>query len=307
MNLFVRTLKHLVWMLNRGKLLHVVPDSAYLKMMYMLELGQKLDLDNPKTFNEKLQWLKINDRKPIYTTMVDKYEVKSYVANLIGEEYLIPTLGVWDSFDDIEFDSLPNAFVLKCTHDSGGLVICKNKKDFNISEAKKKIEQCLKFNFYWHGREWPYKDVKPRIIAEPYIVDKELTELRDYKFFCFSGRVKLLKIDFNRFTNHQANYYSRDCKLLPVGETALPYDAKKEIKFPSQYEKMVSLAEKLSTDIPFVRVDFYQANEKVLFGEITFYPTSGFGKWSDDNYDVLFGEWIDLNSINKQYLSDTEK
>lgn len=297
MNLFVRTLKHLVWMLNQGKLLHVVPDSTYLKMMYMLEMGKKLDLDNPRTFNEKLQWLKIHNRKPIYTTMVDKYEVESYVTSLIGEEYVIPTLGVWDSFDEIDFNSLPDAFVLKCTHDSGGLVICKNKQDFNINEAKKKIERCFKFNFYWHGREWPYKDVKPRIIAEPYIVDKELMELRDYKFFCFSGCVKFLKIDFNRFTNHQANYYSRDRKLLPVGESAFPYDANKEIKFPSQYEKMVSLAEKLSKDIPFVRVDFYQANEKVLFGEITFYPTSGFGKWSDDNYDVLFGDWIDLNNI----------
>ena len=167
MSLFVSALKHLVWMLNRGELLHVVPDSTYLKMMYRLETGKKLDLDNPKTFNEKLQWLKIHNRQPVYTTMVDKYEVKSYVTSLIGEEYVIPTLGVWDSFDEIDFNSLPDAFVLKCTHDSGGLVICKNKHEFNINEAKKKIEQCLKFNFYWHGREWPYKNAKPRIIAEP--------------------------------------------------------------------------------------------------------------------------------------------
>ena len=175
-----------------------MPDDIYLKLMYRIRMGKKLNLDNPQTFNEKLQWLKLYDRKDIYTKMVDKYEVKRYVAEKIGEEYVIPTLGVWERFDDIDFDKLPNRFVLKCTHDSGGLIICRDKKTLDLSKARKKIEQSLKTNFYWVGREWPYKNVKPRIIAEKYMEDETDHELRDYKFFAFDGVAKALFIATDR-------------------------------------------------------------------------------------------------------------
>ena len=205
---------------GRGKY-NSMSDEEYIKKMFKAKLGYELNLENPKTFNEKLQWLKINDRNDMYTTLVDKYAVKKYVSDILGEEYIIPTLGVWDRFEDIEFDNLPEQFVLKCTHDSGGLVICKNKKELNHAKAKKIIDSSLKTNFYWHGREWPYRDVKPRLIAESYMEDEKTSELRDYKFFCFSGTVKCFKIDFDRFINHRANYYGRDMQLLDFGEKIL--------------------------------------------------------------------------------------
>ena len=160
-------------------------DEAYLKFMYKLKMKRKLNLSDPQTFNEKLQWLKIYDRKPEYTTMVDKYEAKKYVADIIGEEYIIPTLGVWDRFEDIDFDELPDQFVLKCTHDSGGLVICRDKSKLDLKAAKKKINKSLKRNYYWIGREWPYKNVRPRIIAEKFMTDPTSDDLQDYKFFFF--------------------------------------------------------------------------------------------------------------------------
>ena len=176
---------------SRG-LLDWMDDETYLRKYYKLRMGKELNLENPQTFNEKLQWLKLHDRKDIYTTMVDKYEVKKYVSNIIGEQYIIPTYGVWDRFDDIDFDSLPEQFVLKCTHDSGGLIIVRDKSKLDIKAAKKKINKCLKRNYYSHGREWPYKNVKPCVVAEAYMEDDATSELRDYKFFCFDGEVKVL-------------------------------------------------------------------------------------------------------------------
>lgn len=178
-------------------LFRFIPDKQYLQIMYRLRMGKKLNLDNPVTFNEKIQWLKLYDRKPIYTTMVDKYEAKKYVADIIGEEYIIPTLGIWDKFDDINFDLLPNQFVLKCTHDSGGLVIVKDKSQMDKAAARKKIEKSLKTNFFWVGREWPYKNVKPRIIAEKYMEDSN-DDLRDYKYFVFNGIAKALFVASDR-------------------------------------------------------------------------------------------------------------
>lgn len=193
-------------------------DENYLKLIYKAIMGKKLNLDNPKTFNEKLNWLKLYDRNPIYTKMVDKYEAKKYAANVIGEKYIIPTLGIYDGFDDIDFNKLPNQFVMKCTHDSGGLIICKDKSRLDIKISKKKINKFLKRKYFYLWREWPYKNVKPRIIIEDFMIDNKTNELRDYKFFCFNGKVKFFKIDFNRDTNHQANYYDRDGNLEHFGE-----------------------------------------------------------------------------------------
>lgn len=270
------------------------PDSIYLKIMYQVYIHKPLNLMNPQTFNEKLQWLKLHDRKPIYTTMVDKYEAKKYVASIIGEQYIIPTLGVWERFDDIDFNSLPNQFVLKCTHDSGGLVICRDKNSFDKSAAKKKIEKSLKRNYYWCGREWPYKNVKPRIIAEKYMQDTNTAELRDYKFFCFGGVAKCYKVDFDRFIEHNANYFTPDGELMKLGEEVCPPDFKRDIPAPVNLEKMKELSAKLSEVSPFLRTDFYEVDGKTYFGELTFYPASGFGKFIYEGNDKLLGSWLKL-------------
>ena len=283
------------------KLYAVMSDKLYLKLKFRVKMKKSLHLKNPQTFNEKLQWLKLHDRKPIYTTMVDKYEVKKYVAEKIGEEYIIPTLGVWDNFDDIDFDKLPDQFVLKCTHDSGGLVICKDKSKLDFSAARKKINRSLKNDYYLYGREWPYKDVKPRIIAEEYMEDNTLHELRDYKFFCFGGQVECYKVDFDRFIEHHANYYDRDGNLLEFGEVVCPPVYDRKIERPKTLPKMIEFAEKLSNEIPFLRADFYDVNGQVYFGELTFFPASGIGEFVPKEWDLKLGEWIHIPRNNGGY------
>lgn len=409
--------------------------------MFRLVFGYELNLKHPRTFCEKLQWLKLYDRRPEYTTMVDKYAVKQYVADIIGEEYIIPTFGVWDKVEDIDWQSLPNQFVMKCTHDSGGLIICKDKSQLDIEEAKQKLNKSLCYNYYLNGREWPYKNVPRRIIAEKfmapektpvpkdlpdykffcfngepkycqvirdrntketidfydmdwkhqefvglnpvacngltpvacpenldemkdicrklakdisfvrvdlYVIDdrkyfgeltfyptsgfgvftpdewndrlgdlltlpnatgggkylfvngvitelkSEYDELKDYKFFCFNGKVRFFKVDFGRFVEHHANYYDTDGHLLPFGEKGLEPNPNYSIELPKNISEMFSLAERLSKNIPFLRVDFYNINGKIFFGELTFYPASGFGKWTPDKADEMIGEYLKL-------------
>lgn len=276
-----------------------LPDATYLKLLYRFRMGHRLDLKNPKTFTEKLQWLKLYNRKPEYTTMVDKYAVKNYVANIIGEEYIIPTLGVWEKPDDIDWDSLPNQFVLKTTHGGGGggVVICRDKNTFNKEEAKDRIESSMRSDIYKSLREWPYKNVPKRIIAEKFMALEQsvsLGELLDYKFFCFNGKVKFFKVDFGRFVEHHANYYSPEGKLLQFGESAVPPDNTYLIELPSNLNKMISLAEKLSAKEPFLRVDFYNVNGKIYFGELTFYPASGMGRWTTEEADIKIGGYLEL-------------
>lgn len=271
-----------------------LPDKMFLKHVFKKKMGKNLNLREPKSFNEKMQWLKLYDRNSIYTTMVDKYEAKVYVSNIIGEEYIIPTLGIWDKFEDINFEELPEQFVLKCTHDSGGLVICRDKKQFDFTKAKDKINMCLKKNYYYAWREWPYKNVKPRIIAEKYMVDSKINELRDFKFFCFDGRVRCYKVDFDRFADHHANYYDKEGNLLPFGELEYPPKYDNQLEMPDTIIEMERLAEKLSQEIPFLRVDFYDVNGKIYFGELTFYPASGLGKFTTDDWDETLGGWIKL-------------
>lgn len=246
--------------------------------------------------------------------MVDKYEAKQYVADKIGEEYIIPTLGVWNSFDEIDFESLPDKFVLKCTHDSGGLVICKDKKSLDKDKARTKIEKSLKNNYYLWGREWPYKNVKPRIIAEQFMVDSKTEDLRDFKFFCFGGQVRCFKVDFDRFIEHRANYYDEKSHILNFGEVMCPPDYNKKIELPKSIGKMEKLAQKLAEEHPFLRADFYDVDGKVYFGEMTFYPASGFGAFTDDEWDKLLGSWIPMgmdvivsNLVNTMYCRDAGK
>lgn len=274
----------------------IVPDKLYLRWMFRLRTGYKLDLDNPKTFNEKLQWLKLYNRKPEYAQMVDKFLVKKLVAGILGQECIIPTLGVYNSADEIDFDALPNQFVLKCTHDSGLAFICKDKAKFNRADAIKKLNQSLKHNYYWLSREWPYKNVKPRIIAEKYMIDDSISELRDYKFFCFNGRVEYFKVDFDRFIKHRANYFDRNGNVMPFGEVACLPDYDRDIKLPDTLSRMIEIAEQLSKNIgPFARIDLYSANDKIYFGEITFFPAGGFGKFTDAQWDKNLGDLICLN------------
>ena len=269
-------------------------DTEYITRMFHAKKGYDLDLNKPMTFNEKLQWLKLYDRKPVYTTMVDKVEAKKYVASVIGEEYIIPTLGVWDRAEDIDFDSLPNQFVLKCTHDSHGLVICKDKSKLNVEDAKKKLSKALKRNYYLLFREWPYKDVKPRIIAEQYMQDAPTSALYDYSFSCFGGIAKCFKVDFDRFTSHHASYYDPEGNSLKIGEVVCPPDLDKAIVLPESLPRMITLSEQLATENSFLRVDFYDVNEKVYFGELTFYPASALGKFIFEDNDKLLGAWIKL-------------
>ncbi len=279
---------------NRG-FFKWMDDETYLRILYRVKMNKKLNLDNPQTFNEKLQWLKLYDRNPQYTIMVDKYEVKKYVADIIGEEYVIPTLGVWNRFEDINFSSLPEQFVLKCTHDSGGIAICRDKNTFDFDSARKKIQKSLKKNFYWSQREWPYKNVKPRIIAEKYMEDSRSHDLRDYKFFCFDGVVKALFIATDRQdsgSETKFDFFDSEFKHLPL--TNGHPNADVTPSKPETFEKMKELAEKLSRKIPQLRVDFYEVDGKVYFGELTFSHWSGLMPFSPEKWDKKFGEWINL-------------
>ena len=296
-----RILARIIRKIEQDYNVHVFSDKKYVEAIYLLVFGKKLNLKNPRTFNEKLQWLKLYDHNPKYTTMVDKLAAKDYVEKIIGSEYIIDTLGRWDSFDQINFEQLPKQFVLKCTHDSGGLVICRNKEKLDKEKARKKIEESLKRNFYYVGREWPYKNVKPQIIAEEYMED-ERGDLKDYKFFCFNGKVEFFKIDFDRESAHRANYYDCQGKLLSFGESLCPPKFDKKIELPANLKHMIELAEKLSVDKTFIRVDFYSVlNNNIKFGELTFYPASGFGKFIPENEDLRIGEMLRL----PQFEGDT--
>ncbi len=268
--------KIILYLMNKNYL-SFIPDKTFLKMKYKLMMGTKLDLENPKTFNEKLQWLKLHDRNPEYTKMVDKYEAKEYVANTIGKEYIIPTLGVWDKFDDIDFDALPNEFVLKPTHTSGNVFICKDKSKIDYKKLKKQVNKWLKRDYYRIHREWPYKNVKPRIIAEEYMENKDHTSIKDYKFYCFNGQADYVMICTGRETGHPKFYfYNKEWNFMRnMSNDGMKLEGKLEEK-PIGIEKMFEIAEKLSQGIKFVRMDLYNVNEKIYFRRIYVFPSSGF-------------------------------
>lgn len=287
------------------KAAHSIPDALFLKIKYRMRTGKVLNLKNPVGFNEKLQWLKLYDRNPIYTMLADKYEVKKYVAECIGEEYIIPNLGIWKHFDEIDFESLPNQFVLKCTHDSGGLVICKEKESFNKDHAKRKIEKCLKNNYYWHAREWAYKNIEPRILAEQYMEDScaqylyahntNSDGLIDYKFYCFHGEPKFLYVGYANLVDgvkdDALSFLDFDWNRTPFGRSDHKQISTLPPK-PDNLNEMITIAEKLSTDIPFVRVDLYCLAGKIYFSEMTFCPGGGFSTFSPEEWELRIGDWI---------------
>lgn len=276
------------------KLVNILPDKLYLSLLYRFFFGRKLHWENPKAFTEKLQWLKLNDKRPEYAIMADKNLVKQYIINKIGADYVIPLLGVYKSFDEINFELLPNKFVLKTNHVGGGtgVVIVEDKNSFDHDKARKQLTNSLSSKKN-NWKESQYDAIDRVIIAEQYLEHEG--ELNDYKFFCFNGVVKCFKIDFGRFTEHHANYYDRECNLLPFGESLLMPDPKHQISFPHNIGEMISIAEKLSKDMPFARIDLYNVNNHIYFGEITLHPGSGLVPYSPDEWDFKLGEWLNLN------------
>lgn len=271
----------------------IIPDRLYLRMLFRAQMGYKLNLDNPQTFSERLQWLKLYNRKPEYTQMVDKYEAKKYVAGIIGEEYIIPTLGVWDSVDDIDFDALPNQFVLKTTHGGGntGIVICRDKSTLDIPKAKAKLKKSLGKCIYRQFREWPYKNVKRRIIAETLIGDGLMN---DYKFFCFGGDVKLCQVISGRESTMSIDFFDKEWRHQPFHEPKEYPFSTHEITKPKLYDKMWDIADRLCKEHHFIRVDLYEISGRIYFGELTFFPTSGMGGFDPKEWDYTLGQWIKL-------------
>ena len=275
---------------------HWLPDNLYVRLLWNSTMKYKLNLRDPKTYNEKLQWLKLNAKNAEYTRLVDKEEVKHYVSNIIGSNYVIPTIGVYDFWDEINFDQLPNRFVIKCTHDSGGVFVCKDKQSFDFDLAKQKIEHNLGVNYFYLNREYPYKNVKPRIIIEKYIEDSLTKELRDYKFFTFEGKVKAMFIASDRGSQSETkfDFYDENGILLPF-TNGHPH-ASPTPELPKQFTKMKELASALAKDIPHVRVDFYEADGHIYFGEMTFFHWSGIVPFEPEEWDYIFGEWLKLPS-----------
>lgn len=291
--------------------LREMSDEDFLKRKFKENTGKELNLDNPQTFNEKLQWLKLHDRNPLYTQLVDKYRVRKYVAEKIGAEYLNNLYGVYDNFDKIDLNKLPNQFVLKCNHDCGSIVICKDKSRFDFEKAKNQFENALRHNYYLESREWPYKNVVPKIIAEEYLEDSFLSAntdifadadgLIDYKFYCFSGVPKFLYVGFANIKNG----VKRDLlSFFDLKWNPTPFYRKDHEKFPialdkpELFEKMIEIASILSKGIPFVRVDLFSINKRILFSELTFFPGGGYGEFYPKEYNNILGSWIELPKID---------
>lgn len=297
-NTLLHTERILTRKLEGSFLYNLMPDKMALDLCFYNRFGRRVNWETPTTFNEKLQWLKLYNRNPLYTTLVDKYAVKEWVANKIGEEYIIPTYGVWESFDQIDFDKLPNQFVLKTTHAGGssGVVICRDKSSFDFADAKARLTTSLKSNTYLIGREWPYKNVPRRIIAEKYIdPDPTTDDLPDYKFFCFNGKVKALFVGTERQKEGEDvkfDFFDAEFNHLPFRQG---HDhAKVMPQKPKNFELMKKAAEKLSAGMPHVRVDFYEIGKNVLFGELTLFHFSGSMPFEPEEWDKRFGDMLTL-------------
>lgn len=278
------------------KLFGFLPDKAYLQLYYFMRFKKPCHFRNPKTFSEKMQWLKLYNRKKIYTIMADKYAAKDYVAEKIGSEYIIPTYGVWDSFDQIDFDALPEQFVLKCTHDSGGLVVCRDKQALDLESARKIMTDSLQRDYYRLAREWPYKDIPRKIIAEKLMSDaSQMTGLTDYKFYCFNGEPRFLYI-----SSGLEDHATASISFLNLDWTFAPFRRMDYQPFaqllpkPANYEKMLEIARVLSAREAFLRVDMYEIGGKVYFSELTFTPCGGMMAFHPSQWDVTLGEWITL-------------
>ena len=289
---YIKKTKLIIIYLMNKNFFFFLPDKVYLKWKFRLIMGYKLNLRNPQTFNEKLQWLKLYDRKPIYTTMVDKYEAKEYVKNIIGEEHIIKTLGIYNSYEEIDFDLLPNKFVIKPTHTSGDVYLCDNKSKINHKELKRKIKKWLKRDYYMVHREWPYKNIKPRIIIEKYLCNEKNKELIDYKISMFNEKHAYTLVCSDRKTDLKFTFFDNKDNFIELTQENCPND--KNVKLPINYKKMLELAQKISKGTIESRIDFYDINGKIYFGEITFFDSAGFGEFNPEEYDLKFGQMLKL-------------
>ena len=270
-----------------------MPDEEYIKRQYQYITGLKLNLDNPQRFNEKLNWLKLYYRKPVFTTMVDKYAVKDYLKPIIGERHIVPLLGVWNHFDEIDFDRLPAKFVLKTTHGSGGIFICRDKKTFDYKEAKRRLDRALGRNYYYSSREWPYKDVIPRIIAEEYMQDGDTLNLNVYKVFCFSGEPALIQTIQNDKTKDETiDYFDTSWNLQELRQN-FP-NSKHPLSKPKTLDEILRLSRLCSKGFPFLRTDWYEINGEVYFSEFTFFTDAGYQPFYPDEWDIKLGKLVTL-------------
>lgn len=291
---FIRRVFHKLLCLSAS----LYSDEFFIKMRFYLVMGKKLDLKNPRTYNEKLQWLKLHDKRPEYTNMVDKIEAKNYVASVIGEEYIIPTIKIYNSIEEVNFDELPQQFVIKCSHDSGGVVVCKDKDKLDKKAALTMLSKSLKQNFNYLTREYPYKNVVPRLLVEQYMEDESGYELKDYKIFCFDGKPKFSFVASDRQKEGEEtkfDFYDLEWKHIPVvnGHECSEHGIEK----PKNYEKMLELAAKLSYGIPHVRVDLYNINGAIYFGELTFFHWSGLVPFEPEEWDYTFGNYLHLPPV----------
>lgn len=281
--------------------LRFIPDIIYVKLYFRLKMKRKLNLNNPQTLNEKLQWLKFNYRKPLFTFVSDKYAVRKYVTEKVGKKYLIPLLGKYDNFTQINFDSLPEKFIIKCNHDSGGYYVCKDKEKLDIKNARKKIEKHIKRNFYYVGREWQYKNIKPCILIEKLMLDEGNELPEDYKITCFNGKIDNIMVCKDRFSKEGVKFYffDKDWNFLRYnyGDEKLPKNF--SLKKPQKLEEMVRVAEKLAEDFIYARIDLYNIKGEIYFGEITLSPNSGFDTDITYNTDKILGEKLQINEYTK--------
>jgi hypothetical protein len=291
----VRKPRVLVRLLLDTKISRLLPDESYMKLAYWEGTGKKLRLKDPVTFNEKLQWLKLNDRRKLYQICADKLQVRDYVAKKLGEEYLIPLLGSWEKAADIDFEKLPRQFVLKCNHNSGlGMCICKDKDKLDQEKVRRELDQGLQQDYYYHLREWSYKDLPRRILAEAFLSDGS-GSLADYKIHVFNGKARFILVCADRFDDSglTEDFYTPDWEHMDIRRPGIP-NAKKLQEKPQLLQQLVECAEKLGEELPFVRADFYVCGGKIYFGEMTFYPAGGVTPFDPPQWDETFGSWLQL-------------
>lgn len=293
---YIKQPKKIILYLMNKEFFNWIDDETYLKIKYRLIMEKKLDLSNPKTFNEKLQWLKLYDRKQEYTQMVDKYEVRKYISKILGEEYLIPLIGVYNNPEEIDFNALPNKFVIKCTHDSGTAIICKDKSKLDIKSTKRKLKKYLKRKYYYVHREWPYKNVIPKIIIEKYMEDNDGKSIEDYKFYCFNGKCEYVMICTDRDIGKTKFFFvDRKGNLMKnFTKDGIKYGENWKVEKKEDLSKMFEIAEKLSKNLKFIRVDLYNINGKTYFGELTFFPSSGLDTNRLEITDKIFSEKLKI-------------
>lgn len=267
-------------------------DIRIVKQQYREKFDRELDLVSPKSFNEKLQWIKVFDKNPLYSNLVDKYMVRDYVKERAGDLILNEIYGIYENFDEINFDSLPEKFVIKATHGSGWNIICENKKELDLSSVKLDVDRWLSDNYYNYGKEFAYKNITPRIIIEKYIQNEETNTLNDYKFFCFGGDPRFIQVDVDRFQDHRRNFYDLDWKKLPFELHYKSYNS--EVTRPKMLQEMVEVSAKLSKGLKFARVDLYDLDNQVVFGEITLYPGNGLEKFNPSEFDLTTGSYLKL-------------